>query len=191
MNVFHSNIHAIYCLLRRKNAILSLFASLSVSLSSCWPTSISFNDTGSLHACLTHFEMDPLESSASNSPINYATELTEAVKSGVQNNTRLLLSSTQKTPQVIISGTITNYSLMPIALQEGDNAAQNRLTVSATFSIFFECPQDDYSHQMKVSSSRFADFDASQDISSIEAALTQEINEQIVQDVINQLLSNW
>jgi len=160
-------------------------------LESCWPTSISFNDTGSLHTCLTNFEIDPIENNASNAPINYSTELTEAITLGIQNNTRLLLSNNQQTAQVTISGKITNYSLMPIALQEGDNAAQNRLTISATFDLFFECPQEEYSHQMKVTSSRFADFDATQDVSAIENELTQEINTQIVQDVINQLLSNW
>jgi len=160
-------------------------------LQSCWPTSISFNDTGSLHECLVHFELDPIENNASNAPINYSTELTEALKLGIQNNTRLLLNANQQNAQVIISGAITNYSLTPIALQEGDNAAQNRLTIATTFDIFFECPKDGYSHQMKVNSSRFADFDASQDISVIENELAQEINTQIVQDVINQLLSNW
>lgn len=160
-------------------------------LTACWPTSVSFNDTGSLHACLKHFQMDPLENSASNAPINYPIELTEAIKTGVQNNTRLLLAGDNNTPQVTITGRITNYVVSPIALQEGDNAAQNRLTVSALMDIYFDCPNDNYSLEMKVMSTRFADFDANQDISSVESQLLTEINEQIVQDVINQLLSNW
>lgn len=165
---------------------------LSAGLSSCWPTSLSFNDTGSLNACLTHFQMDLLENSAPNAPINYPIELTEAVKTGIQNNTRLLLSSEKNAPQVIITGKITNYSVMPIALQEGDNAAKNRLTVSATMEIYFDCsPKEEYAQEMKVVSTRFADFDANQDISSVESQLLTEINAQIVQDVINQILSNW
>lgn len=44
---------------------------------------------------------------------------------------------------------------------------------------------------MKVVSTRFSDFDANQDISSVESELLRDINSQIVQDVINQLLSNW
>lgn len=164
---------------------------LLMGLSSCWPTSVSFNDTGSLHACLKHFQMDPLENSAPNAPINYPIELTEAVKSGIQNNTRLLLSGDNNTPQVTITGKITNYFVMPIALQEGDNAAKNRLTVSAMMDIYFDCPGDNYSLEMKVTSTRFADFEANQDISTMESQLLTEINAQIVQDVINQLLSNW
>lgn len=113
-----------------------IFLLLITNLTACWPTSVSFNDTGSLHACLKYFQMDPLETSAANAPINYPIELTEAVKSGIQNNTRLLLSSTKNAPQVMINGKITNYIVSPIALQEGDNAAKNRLTVSATMDIF-------------------------------------------------------
>mgnify|MGYP003318299750 FL=1 len=44
---------------------------------------------------------------------------------------------------------------------------------------------------MKLTSTRFADYDSSTDLSSVENQLLDEINEQIVQDVINKLLSNW
>ncbi|MCO5259436.1 MAG: LPS assembly lipoprotein LptE [Crocinitomicaceae bacterium] len=169
--------------------IIALF--LQWTLAGCWPTSVSFNDTGSLNPCLTHFEMDALDVVAPNAPINYPIELTEAIKSGIQNNTKLMLSSEGKKPQVFISGKITNYSVSPIALQEGDNAAKNRLTVSVQLKITFDCPKEDYSHEMSAVSTRFADFDANQDVSSVESQLLSEINSQIVQDVINQLLSNW
>lgn len=172
--------------------LIAISIVLSGLLTACWPTSVSFNDTGSLHACLKHFQMDPLEIAAPNAPINYQIDLTEAIKSGIQNNTRLLLAGENNKPQVTITGKITNYVVSPIAIKEGDNAAQNRLTVSAMMEIYFDCPNDNYSHEMKMVSTRFADFDPSQqDISAIESQLLQEINTQIVQDVINQLLSNW
>lgn len=159
--------------------------------SSCWPSSVSFNDTGSLDECLKLFYMEPLENNAPNAPISYNIELSEAVKAGVQNNTRLLLTEETNNPQVLISGKITNYTVSPIALQEGDNAAKNRLTVSASFDIFYSCPDKKYELEMKMVSTRFADFDSNQDISTIETTLLEEINAQIVQDVINKILSNW
>jgi hypothetical protein len=162
-----------------------------VNLSSCWPTSVSFNDTGSLPPCLKYFQMDPLENSASNAPINYPIELTEAIKSGIQNNTRLLLGGEKNKPQVTITGKITSYAVMPVALQSGDNAATNRLTVSAMMDIYFDCPNENYSHEMKMVTTRFADFEVKYDISTVESQLLTEINAQIVQDVINQILSNW
>ena len=78
--------------------------------------------------------------------------------------------------------------MSPIALQEGDNAAKNRLTISTQFTIFIQKPEESI---MKLTSTRFADYDSNTDLSSVENQLLDEINEQIVQDVINKLLSNW
>ena len=44
---------------------------------------------------------------------------------------------------------------------------------------------------MKLTSTRFIDYDSKSDLSSIETQLLEEINTQVVQDVINKLLSNW
>jgi hypothetical protein len=164
---------------------------LLVGLTSCWPTSVSFNDKGSLNPCLKYFEIDQLEISAANAPINYSIELTEALKAGLQNNTRLLIASNTNKPQVTINGKITNYTVSPIALQQGDNASQNRLSVSVAMNIYFECASENYTHEMKMVSTRFADFNANTDISSVESQLLSEINAQILQDLINQILSNW
>ena len=44
---------------------------------------------------------------------------------------------------------------------------------------------------MQLTVSRFADFESNVNLASVEAQLIEEINEQISQDVINKLLSNW
>lgn len=160
-------------------------------LSSCWPSSVSFVDTGSMNSCMKLFFMPVMENSAPNAPISYNTELTEAVKSGVQNNTRLLITDEVNNPQVIIEGIVTNYVISPVVLQEGDNALKNRLTISAQFKIYMTCKDEGIDEEMALTSTRFVDYDSNQDISSIEAQLLSEINTQIVQDVINKLLSNW
>lgn len=176
-------------MMRLKNIVL--FSAIGLMLSACWPSSVSFNDTGSMDPCLKLFYMDVLENNAPNAPINYSNELTEAVKSGIQNNTRLLITDEANNPQVIITGTITNYAITPVALQEGDNSAQNRLTISANFQILFSCPEKEYEQEMNLTSTRFVDYDSNTDISAVETELLTDINSQIVQDVINKLLSNW
>jgi hypothetical protein len=42
-----------------------------------------------------------------------------------------------------------------------------------------------------LTSSRFADFEATTNLSSVENELLENITEQIVQDLINKLMSNW
>jgi len=168
---------------------------LSFLLQGCWPSSVSFSDTGGQNPCLKLFYMSVLENNAPNAPNAYSNELTEAIKTGVQNNTRLLLTTEENNPQVIIEGTITNYLISPVALQEGDNAAKNRLTISVQFKIFQVCKAEgtgpDLDEEMTLVSTRFIDYNSEEDISSIQNTLLSDINTQIVQDVINKLLSNW
>lgn len=170
--------------------LLTILFTLSL-LSSCWPTSVSFNDTGSMNECLKSFNMPILDMNAPTAPAIYPTDLTEAVKNGIQNNTRLMLVGTDQEAQVTIEGKINAYTITPVALQQGDVSAKNRLTISASFVIFQSCPENSFEEEMTLTSTRFADYDSNQDISSIEQDLLQEINDQIVQDVINKLLSNW
>ena len=136
------------------------------------------------------FSVKTLENGAANAPVSYAVQLSEDVKDGVQNNTRLRLSPTPASGEIQIEGVITGYQVAPIAIQNQDEASKNRLTISANFTIAITAPVDKVG-EMQVTSTRFADYNSDQDFSSIEAALISDINKQIVQDVINKLLSNW
>lgn len=157
-------------------------------LTSCWPTRISFQDI-TFPEEWEVFSVKTFENNAPNTPLSYAPTLTESVKDAIQNNTSLNLSgSPEDKPQVEIEGVINNYSITPVALQEGDQASKNRLSVSATFTIFINEPEED---EMTVNSNRFVDYDANTDLGIVETTLLEEVNEQIVQDIINQLFSNW
>jgi hypothetical protein len=134
------------------------------------------------------FSIRTLENKAPNAPLSYPLELSEALRSGIQNNTRLQLNSNENDAEVLIEGSVVNYSITPVALQEGDNAAQNRLTVVVELFFNIRKPEE---KEMTLNASRFIDYDASTDLATVESALLAEISEQIVQDAINKLLSNW
>ncbi len=159
-----------------------------LGLTSCWPKSVSFIDKGSMPEEWKVFTVKTPENNAPNAPLSYAPVLSEAVKDGIQNNTRLNLGSDTKDAQLEIEGKINSYSVSPVAIQNGDQAAKNRLTVSVTFTIYVKEPEED---EMIVTSTRFADYDSNLDLGAEEDQLLEEINQQIVQDVINKLLSNW
>lgn len=167
---------------------LFLFFITSIVLTSCWPTSVAFRDV-SMPPEWKIFSLKTLESNAPNAPLSYTSKLTENIKDGIQNNSRLLIKTkaTDK-EQVAIEGVISSYAVTPIAIQQGDNAAKNRLTISVNFTIFISEPKED---KMTLVSTRFADYDSNIDFSSKEDELIEEINKQIVQDVINKLFSNW
>jgi hypothetical protein len=170
--------------------LLVLNIGLLVSLNSCWPTSVSFVDKGSMPEDWHFFSLKTMENNAPNAPLSYSANLSEAIKDGVQNNTKLKINTTPNSGEVQIEGMITNYSVSPIALQAGDVAAKNRLTISTNFTIYIKVLNKEV-EEMKLSSSRFFDFDSNSEFTSVEASLIEEINKQIVQDVINKLLSNW
>ena len=159
-----------------------------IGLTGCWPSSVSFIDTGSMPEEWKTFSVKTLENDAPNTPISYAALLSEKLKDGVQNNTRLLLNPVAGQGEVSIEGKISSYTIIPVAIQEGDNSAKNRLTISVQFTIFITAPEED---KMTLTSTRFIDYDSNTDLASQEATLLDEISTQIVQDVINKLLSNW
>ena len=156
-------------------------------LTSCWPKSVSFVD-GNLPDEWQRFYLSTLKNNATNAPLSYSAILSDAVKDGIQNGSRLKLAADSKDAQIEIEGVITSYSITPIALVEGDNATQNRLTISVKFNFYINAPEED---EMSLVSTRFFDYDASSDLSSQESVFLDEINTQIVQDVTNKLLSNW
>ncbi len=168
---------------------LFLFISLSIILTSCWPSSVSLVDSGSMPPEWKTFTVKTLDLEAPNAPNNLASVLTEEIKDGIQNNTRLLINPKQGAGEISIEGVVTNYSADPIAIQQGDEAAKNRLSMSVNFTIYISKPKED---KMTLTSTQFIDFDPiTTDFSSNEVSLYEEINKKIVQDVINKLLSNW
>jgi hypothetical protein len=164
-----------------------LFAISLFILSSCWPSRVGFKDVNFPEEWKS-FNVKTLENKSSNTPLSYSAALSEAIKDGIQNNTSLNLSPIADSAQLEIEGSINSYTITPVAILEGDQASQNRLTVSVTLKIFIKVPEEE---EMIVRSSRFIDYDSNTDLGVVESTLLEDVNAQIVQDVINQLFSNW
>ncbi len=157
-------------------------------LTSCWPSSISLIDAGGMPEEWKTFTLKTLENKAPNTPLSYAALLSEETKDAIQNNTRLLLNPENGAGELSIEGVITNYTITPVALQEGDNSQKNRLSISVEFSIFVSKPKEE---KITLNSTRFIDYDSSTDLATAESGLLEEVNNQITQDLINKLMSNW
>lgn len=165
------------------------YLSILVLFSSCWPTSVSLVDSGSMPPEWKTFSVKTLELQAPNAPNNLASVLTENIKDGVQNNTRLLLNPKNGGGEVTIEGVISEYTTTPNSIVQGDEASTNRLSIVANITIYISKPKED---KMVLSSKQFVDFNPlTTDFTSNEVSLYEEINKKIVQDVINKLLSNW
>ena len=157
-------------------------------LTSCWPSSVGFKDTGGMPSEWQSFHLTTLNINAPNCPLYFGAQMSEKIKDGIQNKTRLSLATKKELAELKIEGIISSYQVNPIAIQSGDNASQNRLTISILFTIEANKPKEE---TFTLNSTRFADFDSKTNLSEVEAELLNTISEQVVQDVINKLMSNW
>lgn len=87
-----------------------------------------------------------------------------------------------------ISGEITDYSTRASSIGSNDNVATNRLTITikVSFSNRFE-PKSDFEQSF----SRFKDYNASLDLSAVEASLVGEIVTELCEDIFNKSVVNW
>lgn len=164
------------------------FSVLLLTLASCWPESfMTFQDTSMPKEWKTFF-VNPIEVTTATAPSSYGAVLSETMRTNIQNNTRLKLDSKVGDSTLQISSIVTSYSTAPLAIQNGDQATQNRLTISV--QVVITTPTKGL-EEIRFTASRFADYPSSQQLVDVEQDLIQSINQQIVQDVIVKLQSNW
>lgn len=85
-------------------------------------------------------------------------------------------------------GTITHYGQTVSGMQSTTTASQNRLSIS--IEINFKNRLDEKA-SFKQTFTRFADFDANQQLIAIENRLIEEISNLIADDVFNKAFVNW
>lgn len=87
-----------------------------------------------------------------------------------------------------VSGEITDYTTRASALSSGDDVAMNRLSI--TIKVRF-VNQVDSKADFEQSFTRYRDYAATQDFSSVEASLMSEIVTELCEDVFNKSVVNW
>ena len=85
-------------------------------------------------------------------------------------------------------GYISDYQVSPISISSNDQANQNRLSVKI-FVRFDNKIEPTKSYEQ--SFSRFADFDSSLSLSSVEENLIDEIIIELIEDIFNKAVVNW
>ncbi|MBI1287397.1 MAG: hypothetical protein GC178_07425 [Flavobacteriales bacterium] len=102
--------------------------------------------------------------------------------------TRTNLDLLTKNGDIRLEGYISDYGTKPVAIQGNQTAAKNRLTI--TVSVTYTDTKDD-TKSFEKSFTRFADFDATQNLSDVEQGLISEIDDQLVLDIFNEAVVNW
>jgi hypothetical protein len=117
---------------------------------------------------------------------NLSQTFTEALKDILISQTNLNLVT--KGGDLHFEGSIVGYNVTSVAIQGNETAALNRLsiTVKVTFTNTKDKEQD-----FETNFTRFADYESSQNLASVEDGLIKDINDQLTQDIFNRALSNW
>ena len=155
----------------------------SISLAACG----IYSFTGaSISADIETVSVDYFQNNASMVQPTLSNIMTERLKDQFTSQTNLSL--TDAIGDLQFEGEITGYIVKPIAIQANETAAQNRLTISVkvTFTNNFDENQN-YSQSF----SHYADFDSSQDLSSVETELIDQIVEVLSENIFNKAVANW
>lgn len=164
--------------------ISSVLATLSIgTFSGC---SISLR-SASIDPNTKTFYVEPFENKATLVEPTLAIDLTEALKDFIRNNSRLDFSATD--PDIIFRGDISNYRISSQAPQAGATTGFNQLTIG--LRLEYEDTKDD-NKNWKKTFSRFENFSADADFSTVSEGLNETIAEFLVQDVFNEAFAkNW
>lgn len=128
-----------------------------------------------------------LENRAANINPTLAPSLNAKIRSRVLSQTGLAPVNTDAA-DYDITGAITNYVVSTTAVQNQQQASQNRLTISVEIS---------FKNRLNVKSNftqtftRFSDFPATSDINTVEGRLVDDIGTQLADDVFNKAFVNW
>jgi len=111
---------------------------------------------------------------------------TEKLRSKFLNETRLSL--VEADGDFLFAGTISDYRIDPVAVQNNTAATQNRLQM--TVNVKFASPaHPELSFESPFSF--FVDYDAALNFQSLENGLSEQLCDQIVQQIFNKVALNW
>jgi hypothetical protein len=164
--------------------VIAISILLSVLLAGCG----IYSFTGGQYSGAKTFSVDYFKpQSAMVTPL-YAQRFTESLKDLLLAQSPLRLS--EKNGDLMYSGTVIDYRIAPVAIQSGaaETASLNRLTITVKVK-YDNSLEPELSFEK--SFSKFADYDANQDLFTIEESLWSLINEQLTQEIYNASVGNW
>jgi hypothetical protein len=132
------------------------------------------------------YSVDIFEVQAANAPAGYGSIFTEFLRDFIVSRSKLKM--VKENAEIEISGKVTSYFTTPVAVQSNEVAALNRLTISVKVSVI---NNKEEKQSFEKVFTQFSDYDSSNDLSTVEDQLLEDINEKISQDILNQLSSNW
>jgi hypothetical protein len=162
----------------------TLLVVLCTCFSSC---KVSYSLSGaSISPDVKTFTVKYFTKTASLGPASLSQTFTEKLKDKFVSQTNLAMA--ERNGDLTFEGSITNYTISPISIQTNEIAAQNRLTISV--NVKFTNLKDE-KQNFEAAFTRYADYESSKNLATLEDQLIAEINDQLVDDIFNKAVINW
>ncbi|HAQ17630.1 MAG TPA: hypothetical protein DCR40_00150 [Prolixibacteraceae bacterium] len=117
---------------------------------------------------------------------NLSQQLTDGLQDKLIRQTSL--NQISENGDLEFTGQITDYEVRPMNIQEGDLAAQNRLTVSIKVKY---TNNKEHDQDWEKTFTAFEDFDSNRSLSDAEETLVAEIIKKLTDDIFNASIANW
>ena len=117
---------------------------------------------------------------------NLSNNFTERLKTKCLNEGGLIWEEIN--PDVSFSGKIKKYEINPIAIQNNETAAKNRLTISVEITYI---NNSDSSKNFSQLFSDYIDFDSTQNFYNEEIELNTAITKNLIDNIFNAAFLNW
>lgn len=147
---------------------------------------VNYSFTGGDVGQAKSFSVDVFQARAPLATPQSAQTFSETLRDLLQAQTPL--NMVRNNADVSFDGEITGYDVQPVAIQASETAALNRLTITVNVRYV---NTTDKTRSSEFSVSRFADYNSTQDLVSVEEALVEEISKQLAQDIFDRTLGNW
>lgn len=162
--------------------ILLLFASVLV-LPSC---KVSYSMSGANTGALKTVSVDYFQNRAALAPPILSQYFTEELKDLCERQTNMNLVT--GTGDAHFEGEIVAYTTRPMAISGGDQVELTRFTIGIRVR-YTNGLDDEWSYENTFS--QYRDYDSKQSFEAVAATLTEEIVEEIAEDIFNRAFVNW
>jgi len=130
------------------------------------------------------FEYIPIKAALVYAPL--AVNFNDELQAKFSNQTKL--EQVRSDGDLQISGAITGYSLAPQAVKQDAYAAETRLTIRVKIKFV---NKNNKTENFDKEFSAYRDFDATQMITDVQDGLSDEMIDELVEQIFNATVANW
>lgn len=174
---------------RNKHQILTKLSCtvlIALFLSGCFSVKYDFKGGVNIPPHIQSFSVQMFENRAQLIEPTFSQRFTNGFKDYLEGNTNLRMVS--GVGDIDFSGTISTYEITPQAISANDQAAMSRFTIAINLNYKDQTdPENDFERSI----SAYRDFENTKSFNSVEASLSDEIMDEIIELAFNAAFVNW